>query len=276
LLTLEPARRAGATSRRKVGLALAGGGPLGAYYAIGALHALSESIVGLDLTRLHCYVGVSSGSVLSACLANGIDTRELVELFIRGEADTQHVRPLRPDVLFTPALGEYAWRLARLPGLLLEGLSQLLRRPSVGELAGLLVPLAQGLPAGLFDNERFERFLRELFSKRGRSNRFDGLRARLFVVATNLDTGEAAVFGGRGRRRAGRGSRGAPPLRGHARDRGGAAVRPLRRGGARSPGGAPAAHVRGRGVRVGGDHARDHAAGSGGSHDRADREPAQR
>ena len=201
MLTLEPARRAGATSRRKVGLALAGGGPLGAYYAIGALHALSESIVGLDLTRLHCYVGVSSGSVLSACLANGIDTRELVELFIRGEADTQHVRPLRPDVLFTPALGEYAWRISRLPGLLLEGLSQLLRRPSVGELAGLLVPLAQGLPAGLFDNERFERFLRELFSKRGRSNRFEGLRARLFVVATNLDTGEAAVFGGRGRRR---------------------------------------------------------------------------
>lgn len=200
LLTLEPARRAGAKSRRKVGLALAGGGPLGAYYAIGAMHAFSEAIVGLDLTRLHCYVGVSSGSVLAACLANGLGTRELVRLFIAEEADSKHVRALRPDVLFTPALGEYAWRLARLPGLVLEGLLQVLKRPLTGEFAGALLPIAQSLPAGLFDNARFERFLREEFTRRGRSNRFDRLGTRLYVVATNLDTGEAVVFG-RGRLR---------------------------------------------------------------------------
>jgi len=201
LLTLEPARRPGATSRRKVGLALAGGGPLGAYYAIGALHALDESIVGLDLTRLDCYVGVSSGSVLTACLANGLGTRDLVELFIDEEIDTKHLRALRPDVLFTPALGEYAWRVARLPGLVLEGLWQFLKHPLNGELADALVPIAQSLPAGLFDNARFERFLRELFSRDGRSNRFDRLGAKLFIVATNLDTGEGAVFGRGGLRR---------------------------------------------------------------------------
>jgi NTE family protein len=200
LLTLEPARRPGATSRRKVGLAIAGGGPLGAYYAIGALHALSESIVGLDLTRLHCYVGVSSGSVLTACLANGLGTRDLVRLFIadHGVADqggTTALRALRPDVLFTPAIGEYAGRVARLPGLVLDGLWQCLKAPSSAELAGALVPFAQSLPAGLFDNARFERFLRELFAGEGRSNRFERLRGRLFVVATNLDTGDGAVFG---------------------------------------------------------------------------------
>ena len=205
LLTLEPARRPGATSRRKVGLAIAGGGPLGAYYAIGALHALSESIVGLDLTRLHCYVGVSSGSVLSACLANGLGTPDLVRLFITGQdgagkagvggRSATPLRALRPDVLFTPALGEYAARVSRLPGLLLECLWQFLRAPLSGEFAGALVPFAQSLPAGLFDNSRFERFLRELFAADGRSNRFEKLRGRLFVVATNLDTGEGAVFG---------------------------------------------------------------------------------
>jgi NTE family protein len=220
LLTLEPARRPGATSRRKVGLAIAGGGPLGAYYAIGALHALSESIVGLDLTRLHCYVGVSSGSVLSACLANGLGTRDLVQLFIAessraessraessraeasradgGRAATTSAAPLRalrPDILFTPAFGEYVSRVARLPGLVIEGLWQLLKAPLSGELAGALVPFAQSLPAGLFDNARFEQFLRELFAADGRTNRFDRLRGRLYVVATNLDTGEGAVFG---------------------------------------------------------------------------------
>jgi predicted acylesterase/phospholipase RssA len=201
LLTLEPARRAGATSRRKVGLALAGGGPLGAYYAIGALHALGESIVGLDLTRLDCYVGVSSGSVLSACLANGLDTRDLVRLFITGEPDPARGRALRPDELFMPAFGEYAARLARLPALVAGGLWQFLKRPSAGELVGALVPVAQVLPVGLFDNARFERYLRELFERRGRSNRFDRLGTRLYVVATHLDTGEVAVFGAKGRRR---------------------------------------------------------------------------
>ncbi|MCU0758428.1 MAG: patatin-like phospholipase family protein [Steroidobacteraceae bacterium] len=195
MLTLEPARRAGATSRRKVGLALAGGGPLGAYYAIGALHALGESIAGLDLTRLHCYVGVSSGSVLSACLANGLDTRELVRVFITGAPGDAPGPTMRPDMLFTPAVGEYAGRLARLPGLVLDGLWQFMRRPAPGELAAALVPIGQALPAGLFDNSRFEAFLRALFSGRGRSNRFDRLAAQLYVVATNLDTGEAAVFG---------------------------------------------------------------------------------
>ncbi len=201
LLTLEPARRAAGLSRRKFGLALAGGGPLGAYYSIGALHAIGESITGLDLTRLHCYVGVSSGSVLASSLANGLDTRELIRLYILGESDSKRVRALRPDMFFTPALGEYAWRIARLPGLLLDGLMQYAKRPLSSEWIGALLPIAQSLPAGIFDNSRFERFLRELYTSGGRTNRFSQLRGRLYVVATNLDTGEAVVFGQRGFRR---------------------------------------------------------------------------
>jgi hypothetical protein len=37
-----------------VGLALAGGGPAGAVYEIGALYALQEALDGLDLTALQC------------------------------------------------------------------------------------------------------------------------------------------------------------------------------------------------------------------------------
>ena len=39
-------------SAPRIGLALAGGGPLGAIYEIGALCALDEALAGLDLTQL--------------------------------------------------------------------------------------------------------------------------------------------------------------------------------------------------------------------------------
>jgi NTE family protein len=45
----------------RVGLALAGGGPLGAIFEIGALCALEEAVPGLDLNALDGYVGVSAG-----------------------------------------------------------------------------------------------------------------------------------------------------------------------------------------------------------------------
>jgi NTE family protein len=58
-----PSARPAAPPRAKprIGLALAGGGPLGAIYEIGALCALDESVPGLDLNALDGYVGVSAG-----------------------------------------------------------------------------------------------------------------------------------------------------------------------------------------------------------------------
>ena len=52
-------RRRGGTKPPRIGLALAGGGPLGAIYEIGALCALDEVLDGLDFTQLNGYVGVS-------------------------------------------------------------------------------------------------------------------------------------------------------------------------------------------------------------------------
>ena len=48
------------TTRRRprIGLALAGGGPLGAVYELGVLSALAESLQGIDLNELDVYVGV--------------------------------------------------------------------------------------------------------------------------------------------------------------------------------------------------------------------------
>jgi len=73
-----------ARKQKRIGLALAGGGPFGAIYEIGALVALEESLEGLDLNELDCYVGVSAGSFLAAALANGIPASEIYRLFIEG------------------------------------------------------------------------------------------------------------------------------------------------------------------------------------------------
>src|SRR3546814_15884399 len=54
------------------------------------------------------------------------------------------------------------------------------------------------VPTGLFDNAEVERFLRDIFTRRDRSNDFRELDAKLFVVAVELDSGEPVLFGGEG------------------------------------------------------------------------------
>ena len=105
------ARRA-AKQPGRIGLAIAGGGPIGAMYELGALRALDEAIDGLDLTRMDCYVGISSGAFLAAGLANRIDTAEMCRIFITGDSDD--VR-FRPETFMRPALPEYLRRAASLP-----------------------------------------------------------------------------------------------------------------------------------------------------------------
>ncbi|HKN28012.1 MAG TPA: patatin-like phospholipase family protein [Roseiarcus sp.] len=105
----------GRRRRSKVGIALAGGGPLGGVYEIGALLALEEALNGVRLTECDVYVGVSSGAFVAAGLANGISPREMHAMFI---LDRSHSEPFEPDLLLRPAFGEFARRLMRMPELM--------------------------------------------------------------------------------------------------------------------------------------------------------------
>ena len=60
---------------------MAGGGPLGGMYELGALRALEEAISGLAPNRLHVYVGVSSGAFIAALqpLVDGSPTLEIYD-----------------------------------------------------------------------------------------------------------------------------------------------------------------------------------------------------
>jgi len=174
----------------RIALALAGGGPLGAIYEIGALCALQESLDGLSFHALDQYVGVSAGSFIAAGLANGITPRELCAAFIENSGTGE---VFDPAWLMVPAYGEFLRRGARMPALAASALW----RATVGRkpITHSFERLGQGLPTGIFSNEEVHRRLARLFSRPGRTNDFRQLRCRLTVVATQLDTGEATPFG---------------------------------------------------------------------------------
>lgn len=193
MLTIEPARRR--ADGGKLAIALAGGGPLGAFYELGALHALSEAIVGRALTEFDVYVGVSSGSLVAAGLANGFDTTTLGSTFIHDEST---LMPFSPGALLRPALGEYARRIALIPGVVADIARQYASDPLRGEWDAAINALGRLVPAALFDNGRLERYLHETFTKPGHTDDFRKLASRLYVVATDLNTGRSVSFGARG------------------------------------------------------------------------------
>jgi predicted acylesterase/phospholipase RssA len=176
--------------RPRIALALAGGGPLGAIYEIGALCALNDTLPGLDLNDCEHYVGVSAGGFIAAGLANGIRPRQLCEAFIEDRPGDDN---FDPSWLLKPAWGEFGDRLQRLPRLIGSALWAwgVHRKP----FTHALERVGAALPTGVLDNEGIHQQIQRLFSQPGRSNDFRELRARLTLVATQLDTGDAAPFG---------------------------------------------------------------------------------
>ena len=176
----------------RIGVALAGGGPLGAIYELGALCALDEAIDGLDLTRMDCYVGVSSGAFLAAGLANRMGTAEMCRIFITGDSDDVQ---FRPETFLRPAFFEYMRRAASAPRLAMEWWRDVVFRRGDSGWSDAIARFGGLVPTGLFDSAEIERFLRDVFSRRGRSNDFRTLPAPLYVVAVELDSGKAVRFG---------------------------------------------------------------------------------
>jgi predicted acylesterase/phospholipase RssA len=178
-----------------VGLALAGGGPLGGIYEVGALAALADSLEGLDFNDLDVYVGVSSGSFIAAGLANGITPVEMCRMFIESES---HREPFAPHLLLRPAFREFARRAASLPQLLAGSTWRFLTQPGAHTFMESFAQVGRAIPTGLFDNDAIDRFLQRLFAAPGRTNDFRKLTRKLFLIATDLDSGVPVEFGAAG------------------------------------------------------------------------------
>jgi NTE family protein len=187
--------RARGATRGKAGLALAGGGPLGGIYEIGALAALAEAIDGVDFNALDVYVGVSAGSFVAAGLANGLRPSDMVRMFIESETADE---PFEPALLLKPALGEFARRSGMVPTLAFNAIRRYIEDPAGRGFFDAFQRLSRALPTGLFEGAEIEQFLARLFSSGGRTDDFRELQSKLRLVATDLDSGRAVAFGGRG------------------------------------------------------------------------------
>jgi len=186
-------------SKRKIGLALAGGGPLGGIYEVGALIALAEALDGVDFNELDVYVGVSSGGFVAAGLANGIAPAEMYHMFIadtprRGATGAE----LNPEIFLRPAFGEYWRRAMGLPRLLGTAFLRYLRHPLSRGMWESFAALGRAIPTGIFDNSAIDRYLTRLFTSDGRSNDFRQLKHELYLIATDLDSGASVKFGSHG------------------------------------------------------------------------------
>jgi predicted acylesterase/phospholipase RssA len=180
---------------RRLGLALAGGGPAGAVYEIGAVRALEDAIEGLDLNGCDVYVGVSAGAFIAASLANGQTTTQLVRGLV---SDEPGEHPFDPTSFFQPAYREWARRGIQLPGLIAHALWQVSNAPREETLMKSLVRISRALPLGIFDNEPIRRHLERTFALHGRSNDFRTLKRQLRVVSADLESGTPIVFGSEG------------------------------------------------------------------------------
>ncbi len=191
----DPSSTTSNPAKAKIGLALAGGAPGGAVYEIGALRMLEEAIDGLDLHGLEVYVGVSAGAFISSCLVNRLTTAQMCRSIVSQEPG-EH--PFVPETFFTPSYKELGRRVLTVPRLLAESVWHYLSRDQDTLVAATISRLGEALPVGCFDNEPIRHYLEKVLAIKRRTNDFRKLKRKLFVVATDIDSGQAVRFGAPG------------------------------------------------------------------------------
>ena len=176
-----------ATVRRrhggKIALCLAGGGIEGAFYEMGVLRALQTFLPDFPLQNADIICGISAGSILGCCLANGLSPDDIIRGMIGGVGTLDKLGRL--DV-FDLNTGEFVQRLGR-------GAANLLRRSQPP-----IQTLMEIIPSGAFKGDSLRRYLRRQMAKPGMTDDFTRLRRKFFVGATNQDTAEHVVFGTEG------------------------------------------------------------------------------
>jgi predicted acylesterase/phospholipase RssA len=187
--------RALSTHKPRIGLALAGGGLLGAVYEIGALAALQESVTGLDLNDADIFVGISAGGIIAAALANGMTPHQMCRLFVESDPDDPTTSMFLPQALLTPAWNEFRRRGNALPGLLASSVIHYLKHGMRPGFAGSFERLKEALPTGILSGAGIEQAIALTFAAEGRSDDFRALKRKLVIVATDLDSGEPVRFG---------------------------------------------------------------------------------
>ena len=178
--------------RDKIALVLAGGGITGAVYEIGALRAIDDMLVSHTVNDFDVYVGTSAGALICSLIANGFTPHEVIQLI-----DNRHpeIKGIHVGDVFQSNWQGLARRLSKLPGAFFSIGRNSLRHLRDVAISDIVWEFAQVLPNGIYNGESLERYLRAVLEESGGVNRFDQLNKVLYIIATELETGQRAVFG---------------------------------------------------------------------------------
>jgi NTE family protein len=177
----------------KTALILSGGGIMGAAYEIGVLTALDRLFNGdFNCRDFDIYVGISSGSVISALVANNVQPTDMYRAIVRNETSSFNFS--RSDIYrFDP------WRLLASIGKLIKSFPNILnsfyRNRWTFSFSDFFYMIQEQWPAGMFHIEHLETFLRQSFYHEGLRNNFSLLDRELYIPAYDLDLGERVIFG---------------------------------------------------------------------------------
>lgn len=182
----------GKFSGGKTALVLAGGGIAGAVYEIGALRAIDDLLLDRTVNDFDIYVGTSAGAIVSTFLANGLSPEFLLHTLADPEGD---VEPLTRNHVFTINYKDVArWGIS-LPKKLIYAWGEYLLHITDMTMLDLLWSLSEAIPAGLYDGMALEHYISRILAQQGKSNIFSELEQELFIIATDLDSGDRAIFG---------------------------------------------------------------------------------
>jgi predicted acylesterase/phospholipase RssA len=133
-------------------------------------------------------VGTSAGAIVGSLLANGVTPAEMAQVV---EGAHPQMRGLTAqDVFGWNGPGLRRWGL-RLPGALARAWASTRWRV---DLPQLILSLSETLPPGLYDSAGIARFMAHALRRLGGTDRFEALAREPYVIATNLTTGQRAVF----------------------------------------------------------------------------------
>jgi len=179
-------------SRGKTALVLAGGGLTGAVYEIGALRAIDDLLTDRTVNDFDLYVGTSAGALVGSLLANGITPEVMLQALAGDHPD---IRAIERGDLFYIDPRDLLQLGAKLPKTVSGAWSHYLRYLKDMTLFDFIWSLSEALPSGIYDSQALGRYVRHAVTTYGGSDNFERLKRDLYVIATDLDTGQRAVFG---------------------------------------------------------------------------------
>ncbi|NOZ73062.1 MAG: patatin family protein [Chloroflexi bacterium] len=176
----------------KTALVLAGGGLSGAVYEIGALQAIDALLVDRDVGTFDIIVGTSAGALVGSMLASGVMPNEMMAALEGAQSDSSTFLPRH---LFSLNTGELVKKGSRLPLTLKNALIHYVRHRTDMNVFDVLWSLIEALPSGIYNNRTLAHFVQTLLTERGLEDSFSKTLKQLYIIATDLDTGERVIFG---------------------------------------------------------------------------------